>query len=203
MESMLKKLLFLSLLAFLVTPSMAKTRPKIDPDLSDSITASFSTERNADHSTSLTPNITYQHDFGNGFQFGLQTETTQNRPSKVLDSRIEIDGYYHRSFLNNKLLMVGGIGIGQEFVSPTNFPYYSIYGGMDFNLTEKLAWNVIQYQWRDAFDRKYDFGSNQLGTGMTYMFDKRHSMSLSVFETTDRKWKKQSTGISIGYTFNY
>lgn len=200
---MKKLLLFTSLIVVVATGALAKNRLHNNEDLSDSISMSFSVDKNTDHTTNSTPNISYQHDFGNGFQLGLQTETSRNSLSKTFDSKVEVDGFYQRSILDNKVVLSGGLGIGREFTSPTNFLYYSLYGNIDYNLSDKLVWNAVQYQWRDSFDRKYDFDSNQLGTGLTYKLDPRHSVSLTVYESADRKWNKQSTGASIGYTYNF
>jgi hypothetical protein len=200
---MKKLLLVTSLMVVVATGALAKNKLNKNDDLSDSISMSFSVDNNTDHTTNLTPNISYQHDFGNGFQFGLQTENGRNGSFKSIDSKVEVDGYYQRSILDNRVVLSGGAGIGREFVSPTNFLYNSLYGNIDYNVSDKLVWYAVQYQWRDSFDLNYDFGSNQLGTGLTYKFDPRHSVSFSVYESTDRKWNKQSTGATLGYTYNF
>jgi hypothetical protein len=193
----MNKLVSISLVAALICGSaLAEDKP-------NSITANFSTDRNTDRSTTYTPNITYQRDLGNGFQFGLQTESAWTRPHKPYENRVEIDGYYQLPSIIDRVTLTAGAGIGREKVTPSDFPYYSLYGNADYSLTDSLTWNAVQYQYRDAFNGKYNFASNQIGTGLTYKFNASQSVSLSVYQSSDAKWKKQSNGMLVGYTYSY
>jgi len=147
--------------------------------------------------------LTYSHDLGKGLSVGGMAQTTQ-APSSLLNQSVEGQVGYALPAMNN-ITLSGKLGVGERFAT-TNFPYVAVYGNVDYKINDKVTLNAVQYTYTTAIDAdKYDYKSNQLGTGITYNITKKYAVNASVTRTFDTSSKFNATGdqFMVGLTTNF
>jgi hypothetical protein len=139
------------------------------------------------------------HSFDNGLIFGgsfLYSDTAfSSRASQNLEGTI---GY--RMPLTSAFSVTGSVGVGEHWREnpSTAFPYYVLRIAAGVDLNERIAWDIVSYRFRDAFDPNDNYNTPQVATGFTYKLDADNSISAKIM----RNWKEgepSSTGISLGY----
>jgi hypothetical protein len=169
---------------------------------SNSIGVTVTSDRNSNR-FSVPENMKYQldagHAFDNGLTLGGSFQYTDPAFSESAIQNLEGTIGYGVPLISGFSLN-GSAGIGERWhQSPsTSFPYYVLRIGLDFAINQDLAWNVISYRFRDAFDTSDNYNTPQVATGLTFKLDAQSSISAKVM----RNWKdgeRNSTGVSLGF----
>lgn len=197
----MKKFLIAAVALFAATTAHAASLPSKKAPLkvpvfatlqnSLSATADFS-DGDVEYGLNLSNNL------GNGFFVGVGGTTTPDRDNQ----NAEITAGAKLPVIAGLSLKASG-SVGQRFTRDENFPYYVARVGADYALTGRWTWNAIEYRYRNAFDRAYNYESHQLNTGVTYSFNERHSVSAKVYRNYDDQFHKDNDGFLIGYTFKF
>lgn len=138
------------------------------------------------------------HGFGNGFYIGASGTTSPDRDNQTAEATV-----------GAKVPVIAGLSlkasgsVGQRFTRDENFPYYVARVGADYALTGRWTLNAIEYRYRNAFDRAYNYESHQLSTGVTYSLNERNSVFVKAYRNFDDKFGRDDDGVLIGYTFRF
>jgi hypothetical protein len=148
--------------------------------------------------------VSYKHNLGGGFSVGGAVSPTQ-----YLDNTIKMTveaqaGYALPSF--SGVTLSGKVGVGERFLSPTNYPYFALYGNADYKIMDGLTLNAVQYRYRSAIDTgTYAYQSHRLGTGVTYDITPTYSVSATVYRSFDTSSSFNATGdaFALGLTAKF
>ena len=194
------------LLSLIVAATLSLSTQVQAADTPNSLSAGFGPERSATAGTySYKGNLVYSRDMGAGFSLGLTSESYQIQGGKGhndVRTSAEAQASYQTMILGPASLRLG-VGIGERMQRPTNFGYYALYASGNIELTDQFTWNTVAYRYRNSFDSVHNFGSHQLGTGLTWSINDTNLISAKVYRTYDSGWHSQSNGGALAYTVRF
>jgi hypothetical protein len=142
--------------------------------------------------------ISYKHSLGNGFSVGGAVSPTQYLDNTIKATAEVQAGYALPSF--SGVTLSGKVGVGERFLSPTNYPYFAVYGNADYKIMDGLTLNAVQYRYRSAVDSNtYGYQSHRLGTGVTYDITSNYSVSATVYRSFDTSSSFNATGDAFAF----
>ena len=178
----------------------------------DSVSLTTSSERNVhdiNKRTNSLYTLNYIHSFESGFGIGAQYNFSQTPKTNTVKSLAEVNGYYTYK-INNELSVRAGLGLGERFQSYTkntsssgNFPFYAVYGSVDYKLNDRITWTAISYRYRNSFDNVYAFETHQYSTGVSYAVTNNISVAARIYQKTDENFKPTANGVSVGLTSKF
>ena len=174
---------------------------------SNSVGVSFTTDRDTQELSAPKDakfKVTASHNFDTGVILGASGEYTNTAFSDSATVKIEGTVGY-RAELGNLIFLTGSAGLGENIQasgSGDSFPYYVFRIGSDINVTDKVAWNIVTFRYRDAFDPDNDFLTPQVATGLSYDFDEHNAISGAV-QYNWKNWKPDSVGLEVGYKYRF
>lgn len=151
---------------------------------------------------SSTYNLTFNHAFAGGFNAGFAAGTGQIYSSGKLDQTLEVQGGYNFPAILG-ISLGGKLGVGEHFTDIKNYPYYALYGNVDYKVGKSLTFNAVQYRYRNAVDTANLFESHQIGTGLTYGLIGNHSVYGTLYRNLDNKYNPVDNGVTVGYKYNF
>jgi Putative MetA-pathway of phenol degradation len=145
--------------------------------------------------------VSYTHKLNGGFTVGGFIN-----PVQYLDNSFKMNaeaqvGYSLPAFAG--VTLGTKLGLGERMTSPTNFPYYAIYGTADYKVMDKLTWNAVSYRYRNAVDTTNNYESHQLGTGVTYDITSNYSVNAKVYRQWDGQGNNTNDGVGVGLTVKF
>jgi len=154
-----------------------------------------------DNKTNDSYQVAYTRKLGDGFSVGGVFGTTQ-ADHKLLKQNLELQAGYSHSIYGATL--TGKVGVGERFLDTGNFPYYALYGSLDYKVMDGLTFNTVSYRYRDAFDAaEYSYKSHQLGTGITYDINSAYSVSAKFSRNFDSSYKATGDSVTAGLTAKF
>ena len=154
-----------------------------------------------DNKTNDAYTVAYTRKLSDGFSVGGVFGTTQ-ADHKLLKQNLELQAGYSQSIYGATL--TGKVGVGERFLDTGNFPYYALYGSLDYKVMDGLTFNTVSYRYRDAFDAaEYSYKSHQLATGLSYDINSAYSVSAKFSRNFDSSYKATGDSVTAGLTAKF
>jgi hypothetical protein len=199
--------IFAGALLTLAVPASAgaPTAPSPTP-LGDSLSLELSpewgaTSPNAYKDTYL--KFGYSHNLGNGFSLGVSLQATANATAPTNPS-FGTGAFQPETTLGYKWKqdvftfgVSGGVGYNSAAYSSTSATspavgaYYLVSGTVDWKLSSKWTWNVVNARYRNAFSETWV--TPKVATGLTYQIDPRQATYVAV----GYAWKDTGNGAGL------
>ena len=156
----------------------------------DTVGASVEFDRSYDVSGS------YEHVYDEGTTLGASVSTLFGSGATLSGTRYE--GQVGQNLNVLAFQLYGRAGIGGEFTTGNNFAYYQANAGLNVDLTDSLAWNAVNFRYRDAFDHNQNFRSERVRSGLTYEVLPDLALSAGGYYDLPLAGKPSDVGLIVG-----
>jgi Porin subfamily len=96
------------------------------------------------------------------------------------------------------------LGVGERFLpNSVQFPYYALYGTVDYRINDSITLNGLQYRYRNAFDTSNNYESHRIGTGASYNITKNVALTATVYRDYDNNFSAIDNGVALGATVRF